>query len=377
MKKKTAYIYDESYFWHDTGTGALFVPAGGFVEPDRYVESPESKRRVKNLLDRSGFSKKLEVMTPRPATREEIQYYHTAEYVDKIKRLSDAGGGDAGDSATPFGKGSFEIALLSAGGGITAVDAVMKEEVRNAYVMSRPAGHHAEEDCGRGFCIFNNAVIAAKYAQQKYGLERIMILDWDVHHGNGTETAFYNDPSVLFISVHQEYNFPTDRGFVEDIGEGEGKGFNINIPLPTGTSNKGYLYAFEKVIVPVADQFKPELIIVSAGQDPNIYDPLSSMMVTSDGFRKMTEITKGIAERHCNGKMIAIHEGGYSTAYVPFCTLAILEEMSELDSGVEDPFNVFFTNMVPIKRLMEHQKDVVHNVMETISPYWKSLIVNK
>ncbi|WP_026575713.1 class II histone deacetylase [Bacillus sp. UNC438CL73TsuS30] len=370
MEKKTAYIYDESSFWHDTGNGALFIPSGGFVEPDSYVESPASKRRVNNLLERCGMMKQLEVITPRPATRKEIEYYHTEEYINRIKALSDGFGGDAGDGYTPFGKGSYEIALLSAGAAITGVEAVMEERVKNAYVMSRPAGHHAEADCGRGFCIFNNVVVAAEYAKQIYGLNRIMILDWDVHHGNGTENAFYNDPSTLFISLHQEYNFPQDRGFAEHIGEGEGLGFNINIPLPPGTSNEGYIHAFERVIIPVANEFKPELIIVSAGQDSSIYDPLSRMMVNSEGFRQMTDLVKGIADRHCNGRIVICHEGGYSTAYVPFCTLAIIESLSGLNSGVEDPFRIFHTNMLPIHRLMDHQKAYVDNVVELISPYW-------
>ncbi|KXH84148.1 acetoin utilization protein [Sporosarcina sp. HYO08] len=368
--KRTAYIYDESYFWHNTGHGALFIPAGGYVEPDSYVESPESKRRVKNLLDRCGLIKELDVINPRHASKEEIGYYHTPEYINKIKSLSDSGGGDAGDSYTPFGKGSYEIASLSAGGAITGVDVVMEGRVKNAYVMSRPAGHHAEADCGRGFCIFNNVVIAAEHARKKYGINRIMILDWDVHHGNGTESAFYNDPNTLFVSLHQEYNFPSDRGFAEHIGEEAGIGYNVNIPLHPGTSNAGYIYAFEKLIVPIANRFKPELIIVSAGQDASIYDPLSRMMVTTKGYKEMTEIVKGIANRHCNGKLVFCHEGGYSTAYVPFCTLSIIESLSEIDSGVEDPFGIFHANMPVIDRLMDHQKESVDKVVELLSPYW-------
>lgn len=370
MGNKTAFIYDESYFWHDTGSGAIFLPAGGYVEPDQYVESAASKRRIKNLMDRCGITRKLDVITPRFATKEEVELYHTSDYIDKIKKLSDAGGGDAGDSATPFGTGSYEIALHSVGGGLTAVDSVMNNEVDNAYVLARPAGHHAESDCGRGFCIFNNAVIAAKYAREKYNVEKIMILDWDVHHGNGTESAFYDDPNTLFFSVHQEYNFPNDRGFVEHIGSDEGTGYTVNLPLPTGSSNKSYLYAFEQVIQPIVDQFKPELIIISAGQDANIYDPLSSMMLTSDCYREMTKIVKNLAHKHCNGKLIAIHEGGYSTGYVPFCTLAIIEELSEIDSGVEDPFNAFFTNMIPLHQLKQHQIDLIDEVRQTLRSYW-------
>lgn len=206
----------------------------------------------------------------------------------------------------------------------------MKGKARNVYSLNRPPGHHAEREFGMGFCLFNNIAIAAQYAREKYGLKRILIIDWDVHHGNGTENSFYNDSDILFVSLHQEFNFPADRGFAEDVGEGNGQGFNINIPLPAGTGNAGYLYAFEEVIVPIADQFRPELVLISAGQDASVFDPLAQMMVTADGFGKLASIVKGIAERHCNGRLVACHEGGYSAPYVPFCTLRVIEALRGL-----------------------------------------------
>lgn len=371
METKTAFLYDERYFWHDTGSSVLFLPPGDYLQPDGTAESPESKRRVKNLLEMSGYLKHLEVLHPRAATKEEVAAFHTISYIERIKAMSDSGGGDAG-GFTPFGKGSYEIALLSAGGAITAVDAVMQGKVTNAYALTRPPGHHAEADSGAGYCIFNNVAVAAHYARKQYGLTRIMILDWDVHHGNGTEDAFYADPNTLFFSLHQENNFPNDRGYVEHIGEGAGKGFTVNIPLPAGTSNAGYLYAFDKVVLPIAEQFKPELILISAGQDANCYDPLARMMVTADCFGEMMKRIKQVAERHCGGRVVACHEGGYSTAYVPFCTMRVIEALRGIESGIEDPFwAISLKNMPRIIQLLHHQKEQIDQVAKVQADFWK------
>lgn len=370
MKKQTGFICDESYFWHDTGNGALFLRPGGWVETDIHSENPATKRRVKNLLEKSGFIKQLKQIEPREATREEVEAVHTSAYVDKVKRLSDQYGGDAGMAAI-VGTGSYEIAMLSAGGAITGVDAVMKGQVNNVYVLTRPPGHHAEKEMGMGFCLFNNIAIAAHYARKTYGLKRVMIIDWDVHHGNGTENAFYDDDEVLFISLHQELNFPPNRGLVSDVGEGVGKGYNVNIPLPAGTGNAGYLHAFERVIVPLADQFQPELILISAGQDPSAFDPLARMMVTAEGFGQMAQCVKDLAAKHCGGRLVACHEGGYSAAYVPVCTLRVIEGMSGLQSSVtEDPFQLGLESL-PTHMLLDHQKNAVEEAIKIQSDYWE------
>lgn len=367
--KKTGFICDESYFWHDTGNGALTMPPGGYIETDTHAENPATKRRFKNLLERSGLMKELTQIEPRSATIEEVKAYHTESYINKVKELSDAGFGDAGDLAV-VGKDSYEIALLSAGGAITAVESVVNGDVDNAYALTRPPGHHAEADLGMGFCLFNNVAIAAKYARKKLGLERVMIVDWDVHHGNGTESAFYDDPNVLFVSLHQERLYPAGRGKAEHVGKGAGEGNTINIPLPAGTSNAGYMHAFEQIVGPAADQFKPELIIISAGQDPGMYDPLARMMVNADGFRQMARFMLDLSEKHCNGKFVACHEGGYSAAYVPFCSLAVVEEMCEQRTDVEDPFVEGFKDL-PYEELYDIQKEYVEKVKEIQSKYWK------
>ncbi|PAQ14696.1 class II histone deacetylase [Bacillaceae bacterium SAOS 7] len=368
MRKKTGFVCDESYFWHDTGNGALFMPPGGWIETDMHSENPATKRRFKNLMERSGLMKHLTQIAPRPASVEDIQLYHSKEYMEKVKQLSAIGSGDAGKHAL-VGKGSYEIALLSAGGAITAVEEVVSGKVDNAYALTRPPGHHAEAELGMGFCLFNNVAIAAKYAQKHLGLRRILILDWDVHHGNGTESAFYDDPNVLFISIHQERNYPPGRGKAEDIGVGKGEGFNVNIPLPAGTGNAGYMYALKEIVAPISDRFRPELVLISAGQDPSMFDPLARMMVTADGFREMTRFMMDIAQRHCGGKLVACHEGGYSSAYVPFCSHAIVEEMSGVRTEVEDPFAPAMDEL-PVNELFDIQKEYVQKVKDIQSEHW-------
>src|SRR6266699_4396538 len=322
--------------WHDTGTSAWVMPAGLSVQPLAHIESAEGKRRIKNLVEVSGLLDHLVPLKPRAATEEEILRLHTPEYVARIKRESDALGGDAGD-LTPFGHGSYEIALLSAGGCITAVDAVLDGKVDNAYALVRPPGHHAERDSGKGFCIFANVAIAVQHARVARGLSRVAVVDWDVHHGNGTEHAFYADPNVLTISIHQDNNFPPSSGAITDTGSGAGAGFNINVPLPAGSGVGAYVATFEKVVAPALRNFGPELIVIASGLDASAMDPLASMMMTSEGYRTLTRTVLGVARDVCGGRLVACHEGGYSPAYVPYCGLAIIEELAGRRTGVDDP----------------------------------------
>ncbi|MFM7552867.1 MAG: hypothetical protein ACKO7Q_08515 [Actinomycetota bacterium] len=200
---RTGLVWDERYMWWDTRHGAGFMPAGGWLEPGEHAENPSTKRRFKNLIDVSGMADHLVPLAPRMATVAEVERYHTAEYVARMKELSDAGGGDAGE-ITPFGAGGFETALLAVGGTLTAIEKTLDGTVETAYALVRPPGHHAQKDIGRGFCMFSNAALGAFHARQGLGLDRVAVVDWDVHHGNGTQWAFYDDPSVLTISLHQD-----------------------------------------------------------------------------------------------------------------------------------------------------------------------------
>jgi acetoin utilization deacetylase AcuC-like enzyme len=332
----TGFLWHELYAWHDTGTGAWVMPAGLTVQPFGHIESADSKRRIRNLVEVSGLIDHLVQLKPRPATEDEILRLHTKEYVERIKKLSSEAGGEAGEE-TPFGRGSYEIALLAAGGCITAVDAVLDARVDNAYALVRPPGHHAERDRGRGFCIFGNIALAALHARQARGLSRVAIVDWDVHHGNGTEHAFYSDPTVLTLSIHQDNNYPPASGAITDTGEDAGRGYNINVPLPPGSGVGAYIATFERVVVPALTAFRPELILIASGLDASAMDPLASMMMTSDGYRTLTRTVLAVARDVCGGRLVACHEGGYSPAYVPYCGLAIIEELAGIRTGLDDP----------------------------------------
>lgn len=327
----TGYVYHEVFSWHDTGTAAGIYPSNSNlgVQPYIHFENAETKRRMHELIVVSGLIDSLTRIAPKPATEEDILRFHTREHLERIKAESALPkGGDAGDGFSPFGSGSYEIALLAAGGMIEAVKAVVAGDVDNAYALIRPPGHHAIAETGMGFCIFSNLAIAAKYAQQELGVKRIAIIDWDVHHGNGTQAAFYDDPSVLTISVHQDNVFPPDSGSLLENGEGAGVGYAINVPLPPGTGDGGYAYTFDQVVVPAIRNFKPDLILVASGFDASAMDPLARQMVTSEGFRSFASKIKSLAGEVCGGKFAVSHEGGYSPVYVPFCGLAVIEEMS-------------------------------------------------
>jgi acetoin utilization deacetylase AcuC-like enzyme len=332
----TGFLWHELYAWHDTGTGASVIPASLTVQPLGHIESAEGKRRIRNLVEVSGLIDHLVQLKPRPATEDEILRLHTREYIERIKKLSSEAGGEAGEE-TPFGRGSFEIALLAAGGCISAVDAVLDAKVDNAYALVRPPGHHAEKDQGRGFCIFGNTALAAMHARQARGLSRVAIVDWDVHHGNGTEHAFYSDPTVLTVSIHQDNNYPPASGAITDTGDGAGRGYNINVPLPPGSGVGAYVATFERVVAPALTAFRPELILIASGLDASAMDPLASMMMTSEGYRTLTRILRAVAGDVCGGRLVACHEGGYSPAYVPYCGLAIIEELAGIRTGLDDP----------------------------------------
>src|ERR1700722_6346707 len=365
----TGFVWHELFMWHDTSPLAGMLPSGrGVLEPDEPAESPATKRRIKNLLDVAGVTEKLILVKPRPATVEELAAVHAGEYIAAIQAMSAASGGDARmDQAlgeTPFGPGGFEIAALAAGGALAALDAVMAGKVRNAYALVRPPGHHAESAHGFGFCIFNNAAIAARHAQRAHGMRRVAIVDWDAHHGNGAQHIFWADPSVLTISIHQDSAFPPGSGALTDIGEGPGIGYNLNIPLPPGSGTGAYRAAFERVIVPALRRFGPELILVPCGFDAGCFDPMSRMMLHSDCFRAMTRLMQAAAEEVCSGRLVLCHEGGYHKTSVPFCGLAVIEQLAGITSGMGDPFLPIIENY-PFQELQPHQ-DTVLRVAEKL-----------
>ncbi|MFC3051963.1 class II histone deacetylase [Kordiimonas pumila] len=358
MTRKTGLVWHEIYMWHDTGTHAGVLPAGNPIQPGTHAENPETKRRFKNLLEVSGLYDQLVRIDPKPATDEQILRAHTPAYINRLKEESALPkGGDAG-MLTPFGPGGFEIAALSAGGVIAAVDAVLDGKADNAYALVRPPGHHAEPDMGKGFCLLANAAIAGLHALEARGLKRIAYVDWDVHHGNGTERVFWEDPRALTISVHQDRNFPPDTGDMTDTGGGEGEDYNINIPLPAGSGVGAYEAVFDRVIIPALRAFKPDMIFVPSGFDAGAHDPLGRMMMHSEGYRSLTHKMRTIAEELCGGRLVMSHEGGYNAPTVPFYGLAVMEELSGIKTAVDDPFMPLFEGMGG-QTLQPHQEAVI------------------
>ncbi|MFW6346516.1 MAG: class II histone deacetylase [Halomonas sp.] len=332
------FFWHERCFWHDPGAIGVFSSPGAFLQPQPASESPESKRRLKNLLEVSGLIDALAVRKPPAARREDLARFHTTRYLDALEAGDRARGGDGGDCA-PYTPGSLAAACQSAGLASAAVEAVASGELSRAYALCRPPGHHAEADRGRGFCLLGNIPVAVLRARALGQARRVAILDWDVHHGNGQQAAFYADPDVLTISLHQAGNYPLDTGTFAEQGEGAGLGANLNLPLPPGCGIGAYDYAMTELVLPAIEAFGPELIVVACGYDAGAKDPLGKMLLNSQAFARMTAQVMALAECVCDGRLVMVHEGGYSEGYVPLCGHAVIQTLAGSEIGVPDPQN--------------------------------------
>lgn len=347
----TAFFSDERCFWHGGGNYAFTLPVAGLVQPlaAGLPENPETKRRLRNLIEVTGLSRHLQMHGAEPAARADLLRVHPERYLSAFQAASDAGGGELGLRA-PFGAGGYEIAALSAGLATAALRSVLKGEARNAYALSRPPGHHCTADFPNGFCLLNNIAVAIRAAQAEGLVRRVAVIDWDVHHGNGTEAIFYDDPDVLTISLHQDRNYPLDTGGVEAMGAGAGLGANLNLPLPPGCGHASYQRAMERVVLPALDRFRPEAIVVACGFDAAAVDPLGRMLATAETFRMLTRLVMQAADRLCDGRLTLVHEGGYSEVYVPFCGHAVLEELSAAPVTAPDPMAAILVRRQPDAR---------------------------
>jgi len=316
----------------------------GFHVDARYTEHhtpqghPERAERIDALVAAAGpIAESGCVMFPssRSATVEEITRVHTPAHYERMAAT-------AGrpyvmlDADTHTSAHSFETACLAAGAILDMTDAVMDGSLDRGFAAVRPPGHHAERDHAMGFCLFNNIAIAAAHLIEAHGLERVAIVDWDVHHGNGTQHIFESDPRVLFISLHQ-YPFYPGTGAVDETGSGEGRGKTVNIPLPSGCDDGDYAAAFETIVVPVAQRFEPQFVLISAGFDAHGRDPLGGMRVTADGFSAMADALVDLAARSCGGKLVAVLEGGYSVAALDECTRSVMTSLSGAPGSREMP----------------------------------------
>ncbi|MGM0703667.1 MAG: class II histone deacetylase [Pseudomonadota bacterium] len=357
MSERTGFYWHERCFWHDPGSIGVFSAPGEFLQPQPASESPESKRRLKNLLEVSGLIDELAVRKAPPASREDLERFHTARYLDALEAGDRERGGDGGDCA-PYTPGSLAAARQSAGLAMAAVEAVATGELANAYALCRPPGHHAEADRGRGFCLLGNVPLAVMRARALGQVGRVAILDWDVHHGNGQQAAFYADPEVLTLSLHQAGNFPLETGGFGERGVGAGEGANVNLPLPPGCGLGVYEYVMGELVLPVIEAFAPELIVVACGYDACAKDPLGKMLLNSRAFGEMTRQVRALAERICQGRLVMIHEGGYSEGYAPLCGHAVVQALAGSAIEVPDPQNDEIAAWA-YQALQPHQRELI------------------
>jgi acetoin utilization deacetylase AcuC-like enzyme/formylglycine-generating enzyme required for sulfatase activity len=293
---KTGFVYDDIYLEHKT-------------TPD-HPERPQRLVAIVDRLKQNGLYPELLKLTPSPAPVKWIEMLHSPEYIQRAENSCKQDTRFLDSMDTPVSPKSYNAALMAVGGVFSAIDAVMQKKVTNAFCAVRPPGHHAVEDAAMGFCIFNNVAIGARYIQKQYGLPKILIIDWDVHHGNGTQAAFYDDPNVLYFSTHQ-YPFYPGTGGVSEKGTGKGLNYNINVPLPAGSTDADYIEAFKEILEPAALTFSPDFVLISAGFDAHENDLLGGMKVTTEGFAKLTQIVKQIAQKCCENRLVAVLEGGY------------------------------------------------------------------
>lgn len=300
---------------------------------------PENYRRLEStwqLLQDDGILEELLQVPSSPAPLDAILRVHTHQYVQRLQMLSEQGGGRI-DADTYVNADSYQAALLAAGGLLNMTDMILDGGVENGFALIRPPGHHALEQRGMGFCLFSNAAIAARWAQDKHGVNRVLIVDFDVHHGNGTQAIFYDDPSVLFFSTHQ-FPFYPGTGDADEMGGEIAYGTKVNIPLPANVGDAGYLSSFQEVLEPVARGFQPELIILSAGFDAHWLDPLAGMNVSIGGYMKLLEIVMELADELCKGKLVCVLEGGYHLDVLAHSVLSTLRKLSGSAKGMSDPF---------------------------------------
>ena len=349
MIVKTGIVRDERYLRHETGR---FHP-----------ESPQRLEAIYEMLDSSDMSGKFVDIKPRYADEDEISIVHSQSYIERVASTSGKKRTFL-DPDTETSPESFEIAKLAVGGLLNAVDCVVKGDVNNAFALIRPPGHHAERGRAAGFCIFNNVAVGALHAIRNHGMKKILVVDWDLHHGNGTQNTFYEDPQVLYFSTHQSPFYP-GSGSVNEIGRGGGLGYTINVPLRRGPGDAEYLRIFRKILEPVAREYNPDLVMLSAGFDIYHNDPLGGMQVTPAGFRNLVRVLLNIADACSNGRFVATLEGGYNIQGLRDSVKSILLEMKgetyQTDESLKD---------------VESQADggidkVIQEVINQIEPIWR------
>lgn len=292
----TAFVYDDIYLEHKITEG--------------HPETPQRLIAIVDRLKARGLYSELLKLSSRPISSDWLTAIHTPEYVERVKDSCESGAKHLDSTDVPISPNSYTVAMAAVGGVFAAIDAVIDRKVANAFCAIRPPGHHALKDKAMGFCIFNNIAIGTRYVQKQHGLPKVLIVDWDVHHGNGTQDAFYSDPSVLYFGVHQYPLYP-GTGSETEMGVGQGVNSNINVPLPVGSGDADYVRVFKEILAPAARAFSPDFVLISAGFDAHEDDPIGGMKITAQGFAELTQIVKAIADECSEGRLVSILEGGY------------------------------------------------------------------
>lgn len=323
-----------------------------------HPESPDRLRAIMNLLEESSLGSSLTLVEPEPVELALLEQVHSPRHINLVQRVSETGGGHL-DVDTYLNEASWDAARLAAGGTVMLTEAVLRGELDNAFALVRPPGHHAQTQRGMGFCLFNTVAVAAQAALNA-GLERILIADFDVHHGNGTQEIFYARPDVLYFSTHQ-YPFYPGTGAAEEIGTGDGRGYTVNAPLRAGTDDAGYETVFEQLLVPVAGRFHPDLVLVSAGYDAHWRDPLAAMRVTVNGFAWMVSMLLQLATELCDGRLVIALEGGYDLEALSYGVAASLRVL--LGEEVEaDPLGPSLHHVRPLSSELIQRLREIHGL---------------
>jgi acetoin utilization deacetylase AcuC-like enzyme len=339
---KVGIVSDAIYLEHDTGS---------------HVENKQRLLSITSCLDKSGLNRQLIPLSPRAASEDELLTIHSRRHIDRVCSYSQRGGGWL-DGDTVTSAGSYKAALYAVGGLLRGVDALLSGKMDSVLALVRPPGHHATPQRAMGFCLFNNVAIAARYAQQRHGLERVLIVDFDVHQGNGTQEAFYDDPSVLYFSTHQ-YPFYPGSGDIGETGSGAGRGATVNVPLPAGCADDQYRQAYQEILVPIARRFQPELILISAGYDAHWADQIAMMEMSIRGFADIVTIIKDLSDELCNGRLLFTLEGGYHLEALAYGVKATLDVLLG-NSNVDDPLSQspYPTRASSIELLLERVRKV-------------------
>ncbi|KXA95828.1 hypothetical protein AKJ65_00510 [candidate division MSBL1 archaeon SCGC-AAA259E19] len=339
---KTGIVYSDKYLKH-------FLGRNHPEKPERLEQIIKDLRGSKSLL------KKIQIVEPSPADQEEIELAHDKSYVEKIKKLSKSG--QMLDLDTPINSDTFDLALLAAGGTASMGRSIVEGEKKNGFALIRPPGHHATRTSGGGFCYFNNIAITTRKLLKDYGLSKILIFDYDAHHGNGTQDIFYSEEKVLYLSLHQDGRtlYP-GTGFPDELGEGDGEGYTVNVPFPPSSNDGNYIAALREFLIPLSKQFNPDFIMVSLGFDSHREDPLTNLEISTDGFEVLAESVIAQAKRFCDGKIGFVLEGGYAveaSADSALRTIGALTTQSPPDLPEGKPLPVF------------------EKVKDLLSPYWE------